>query len=110
MAKCATCGKTTTFGHNRSFSMRATRRKFEPNLQRVRVLQGGRLVQKTLCTKCIKLLTNDTGEVTGVAAQGNKGRFNIKARGVVESNGQNRNRKRVWRNHTRGRHHQRTCK
>ena len=25
MAKCAHCGKTTTFGHNRSFSMRATR-------------------------------------------------------------------------------------
>ena len=61
-------------------------------------------------TKCIKLLTNDTGEVTGVAAQGNKGRFNIKARGVVESNSQNRNRKRVWRNHIRGRHHQRTCR
>ncbi|HET7010504.1 MAG TPA: 50S ribosomal protein L28 [Anaerolineales bacterium] len=56
MAKCAHCGKTTTFGHNRSFSMRATRRKFEPNLQRVRVLESGRLVQKTLCAKCIKRL------------------------------------------------------
>jgi large subunit ribosomal protein L28 len=56
MAKCAQCGKATTFGHNRSFSMRATRRKFEPNLQRVRIMEGGRLVQKTLCTKCIKRL------------------------------------------------------
>ncbi|MGH2605832.1 MAG: large ribosomal subunit protein bL28, partial [Anaerolineales bacterium] len=32
MARCANCGKTTTFGHNRSFSMRATRRTFRPNL------------------------------------------------------------------------------
>ena len=30
MAKCAHCGKTTTFGHNRSFSLRATNRKFLP--------------------------------------------------------------------------------
>lgn len=54
MAKCDNCGKTTTFGHNRSFSMRATRRTFRPNLQRVTVLQDGRLVRKTLCAKCIK--------------------------------------------------------
>jgi len=56
MAKCATCGKTTTFGHNRSFSMRATRRKFRPNLQRVRVMENDRLVRKILCAKCIKRL------------------------------------------------------
>jgi large subunit ribosomal protein L28 len=56
MAKCANCGKTTTFGHNRSFSMRATQRTFRPNLQRVTVLEGGRRVRKTLCAKCIKRL------------------------------------------------------
>jgi large subunit ribosomal protein L28 len=56
MAKCENCGKTTTFGHNRSFSMKATRRKFSPNLQRVRVFQDGRQVQRTLCAKCIKRL------------------------------------------------------
>jgi large subunit ribosomal protein L28 len=56
MAKCAHCGKTTTFGHNRSFSMKATRRKFSPNLQRVRVMEGKRHVQRTLCAKCIKRL------------------------------------------------------
>ncbi len=54
MARCANCGKTTTFGQRRSFSMRATRRPFRPNLQRVRVLESGRLVHKTLCAKCIK--------------------------------------------------------
>jgi len=52
--KCAHCGKTTTFGHNRSFSMRATNRKFLPNLQKVTLLEKGRKVQKVLCTKCIR--------------------------------------------------------
>jgi large subunit ribosomal protein L28 len=54
MAKCENCGKTTTFGHNRSFSMKATKRKFKPNLQKVQVMEDGRMVQKTLCAKCIK--------------------------------------------------------
>jgi large subunit ribosomal protein L28 len=54
MAKCAHCGKTTTFGHNRSFSLRATRREFRPNLQRVLVMEHGRPVHRTLCAKCIK--------------------------------------------------------
>ncbi|MEJ2570639.1 MAG: 50S ribosomal protein L28 [Anaerolineales bacterium] len=56
MAKCENCGKTTTFGHNRSFSMKATKRTFRPNLQKIRVVENGRLVQKTLCAKCIKRL------------------------------------------------------
>jgi large subunit ribosomal protein L28 len=56
MAKCATCGKTTAFGQRRSFSQRATKRKFRPNLQSTRVLENGRMVQKTLCTKCLKRL------------------------------------------------------
>ena len=56
MAKCAHCGKTTTFGHNRSFSMRATNRAFRPNLQKVTVIENGRKVKKTLCAKCIRTL------------------------------------------------------
>ena len=56
MAKCNSCGKTTTFGHNRSFSLRATNRTFKPNLQKVTIIENGRLVKKTLCAKCIKTL------------------------------------------------------
>ncbi len=56
MAKCAHCGKTTTFGHNRSFSQRATNRSFKPNLQKVSVFEKGRLVKKVLCAKCIRTL------------------------------------------------------
>jgi large subunit ribosomal protein L28 len=56
MAKCQTCGKKTTFGHNRSFSMRATNRTFRPNLQRVTVVENGRKVRKVLCTRCIRTM------------------------------------------------------
>jgi large subunit ribosomal protein L28 len=57
MAKCANCGKSTTFGHNRSFSQRATNRKFKPNLQKTLVMEKGRAVSKVLCTKCIKAMS-----------------------------------------------------
>lgn len=56
MAKCANCGKATTFGHNRSFSQRATNRTFKPNLQKTIVMEKGRVVRKVLCTKCIKAM------------------------------------------------------
>lgn len=56
MAKCENCGKSPMFGNARSFSMRATRRKFLPNIQRVRVMEKGQYVRKNLCTKCIKTL------------------------------------------------------
>ncbi len=56
MAKCAHCNKTTTFGHSRSFSQRATNRTFRPNLQKVTVFEQGRKQQKTLCTKCIRTM------------------------------------------------------
>jgi large subunit ribosomal protein L28 len=56
MAKCAHCGKATTFGHARSFSQRATNRTFKPNLQKTIVMEQGRPVHKVLCTKCIKAM------------------------------------------------------
>jgi large subunit ribosomal protein L28 len=56
MAKCETCGKATTFGHNRSHSQRATNRTFRPNLQHVTVLVNGLRVRKVLCAKCIRTL------------------------------------------------------
>jgi large subunit ribosomal protein L28 len=56
MAKCANCGKSTAFGHNRSFSQRATNRKFKPNLQKTIVMEKGHVVHKVMCTKCIKAM------------------------------------------------------
>ena len=56
MAKCEHCGKKTTFGHNRSFSQRATNRAFHPNLQKISVYEKGKRVHKILCAKCIRTL------------------------------------------------------
>ena len=55
MAKiCAVCGKKPGFGNNRSHSMVATKRRFDPNLQRVRVLLGGRATRAYVYTRCLK--------------------------------------------------------
>lgn len=56
MAVCEMCGKKPMFGNSRSFSLRATRRKFNPNIQRVSLIENGQSVRKYLCTKCIKTL------------------------------------------------------
>jgi len=45
------------FGNRRSHSLRATRHKFKPNLQHVKVEENGVYVRKTMCTKCIKALS-----------------------------------------------------
>ncbi len=55
MAKvCAICGKTPGFGHSRSHSMVATKRRFEPNLQRVRIMLRGAPKRAYVCTRCLK--------------------------------------------------------
>jgi large subunit ribosomal protein L28 len=51
---CAVCGKKPGFGHNRSHSMVATKRRFNPNLQRVRVLLKGKPTRAYVCTRCLK--------------------------------------------------------
>ncbi len=56
MAKCAHCGKKTSFGRNRPWSKKATRRTFRPNLQTISVNEKGHMVQRVLCAKCIRTL------------------------------------------------------
>ena len=51
---CSVCGKKPSFGHNRSHSMVATNRRFDPNLQRVRVLVDGKATRAYVCTRCLK--------------------------------------------------------
>jgi large subunit ribosomal protein L28 len=41
-------------GNNRSHSNRATKRRFEPNLQRVRIKLDGHAQQAYVCTRCLK--------------------------------------------------------
>jgi large subunit ribosomal protein L28 len=56
MAKCSACGKKTTFGQNRPWSKKATKRTFKPNLQKISVFEDGRKVQKVMCTRCIRTM------------------------------------------------------
>lgn len=51
---CAICGKKPGFGHSRSHSMVATKRRFNPNLQRVRMMLDGRATRAYVCTRCLK--------------------------------------------------------
>ncbi|MGI9658403.1 MAG: 50S ribosomal protein L28 [Gaiellaceae bacterium] len=51
---CSVCGKGPGFGHSRSHSMIATKRRFNPNLQRVRVLVDGVARRVYVCTRCLK--------------------------------------------------------
>jgi large subunit ribosomal protein L28 len=51
---CVICGKKPSFGHHRSHSMVASKRRFEPNLQRVRVLLNGTAKRAYVCTRCLK--------------------------------------------------------
>ena len=51
---CAICGKKPGFGNSRSHSMVATKRRFNPNLQRVRVMLDGRATRAYVCTRCLK--------------------------------------------------------
>lgn len=55
MAKiCHSCGKGPSFGNSRSHSMVATRRRFDPNLQKVRIMVGKAPRRVYVCTRCLK--------------------------------------------------------
>ena len=51
---CSVCGRKPGYGHNRSHSMVATKRRFEPNLQRMRILVDGVARRSYVCTRCLK--------------------------------------------------------
>jgi large subunit ribosomal protein L28 len=55
MAKqCELCGKTPAVGNNVSHANNKTKRVWNPNLQRVRHMDGGRVRHVTVCTRCIR--------------------------------------------------------
>ena len=51
---CVSCGKAPAFGNNRSHSMVATKRRFDPNLQKVRIFLDGAARRAYVCTRCLK--------------------------------------------------------
>jgi large subunit ribosomal protein L28 len=55
MAKvCEICGKKPMVGSNVSHAHNVTKRRFNPNLQRVRHVSNGRIKKMMVCTSCIK--------------------------------------------------------
>jgi large subunit ribosomal protein L28 len=51
---CEICGKKPMTGHNVSHAHNLTKRRFNPNLQRVRARHEGRVKRMVVCTNCIK--------------------------------------------------------
>ncbi len=51
---CEICGKKPMVGSNISHAHNVTKRRFNPNLQKVRALRNGRVKKMVVCTNCIK--------------------------------------------------------
>ena len=61
-ATCDVCGKGPGFGNSISHSHRRTKRRWNPNIQRVRALINGSPKRLYVCTSCIR-----AGKVTKVS-------------------------------------------
>ena len=59
---CELCGKRPAVGNNVSHAHNKTKRRFKPNLQRVRAAVQGTTRRIRVCTRCIR-----SGKVTKVA-------------------------------------------
>ncbi|MFW6324647.1 MAG: 50S ribosomal protein L28 [Desulfovibrionales bacterium] len=58
--ECAICGKKPQVGNNVSHANNKTKRRFLPNLQKVRVqLASGEVRRVSVCTRCIR-----SGDIT----------------------------------------------
>ncbi|MBC8200127.1 MAG: 50S ribosomal protein L28 [Desulfobacterales bacterium] len=51
---CEICGKKPLVGNNVSHAHNVTKRRFNPNLQKVRALYKGKVKKMSVCTSCIK--------------------------------------------------------
>ncbi len=59
---CELCGTRPSTGNNVSHANNKTKRRFRPNLQRVRAVVDGSARRLRVCTRCIR-----SGKVTKVA-------------------------------------------
>jgi large subunit ribosomal protein L28 len=54
-ATCDVCGKRPSFGHTISHSHRRTKRRWSPNIQRVKATVAGSTTKRlNVCTSCLK--------------------------------------------------------
>ena len=54
MARCEICDKGPIYGNRVSHAHNLTRRRWNPNLQRVRVVDGKTHKSMRVCTRCIR--------------------------------------------------------
>ncbi|MFO8048630.1 MAG: 50S ribosomal protein L28 [Desulfosudaceae bacterium] len=52
--QCEICGKKPMVGNNVSHAHNVTKRRFNPNLQKVRAVHNGQVKKIYVCTNCIK--------------------------------------------------------
>ena len=51
---CDICGKKPLFGNNVSHAHNKTRRRWDPNLQKIRINDNGTIRTVRVCTACIR--------------------------------------------------------
>jgi len=51
---CDICGKSPMVGYSVSHAHNKTKKRWYPNLQRVRTVRDGQTVRMRVCTSCIK--------------------------------------------------------
>ena len=61
-ARCYKCNKGPEYGNNVSHANNKTRRRWNPNLQKIRVSESGTIKKVRVCTRCIR-----SGAVTKAA-------------------------------------------
>ncbi|MFW5781682.1 MAG: 50S ribosomal protein L28 [Candidatus Muiribacteriaceae bacterium] len=54
--RCDVCGKGPATGNNVSHSNHKTKRRFLPNIQKIKAELNGKPVRLKICTKCLKTL------------------------------------------------------
>ncbi|MGH8932952.1 MAG: 50S ribosomal protein L28 [Egibacteraceae bacterium] len=53
-AVCEICDKRPRFNYQVSFSHKRSKRRWNPNVQRIRIFKDGRVRRATVCTSCMK--------------------------------------------------------
>jgi len=53
-AVCELCNKGPGFGNNVSHSKRHTRRRWNPNIQKIRTFINGKSERRNICAACLK--------------------------------------------------------
>ena len=100
---CSVCGKGPAFGHNRSHSMVATKRRLNPNLQRVRILVAGRRPARTSARAASRPARSRSRLATGLGAGASNPRRGGEPLSSRPRSGASRSRTRRSRRSSRGR-------